>query len=210
MSLTLPGAGKDRDDALALLQKLCPKATLTVDANGNVAIDKDFCKEARALVDGAPTAAPASDAPVASAPAHADTKNTTPAECTCICDVIQSPKNVRIRFVGEVDNGGASPTRSGEENTDAYNGKGVDVDVQVDRLPHKDSDDKTPLDPLIIFAHELCGHAKHRMKGDHTDPRLNRGKDDERLDTHLHDQAINEENKVRAEQGVPPRPLEKF
>lgn|ERR1043166_810604 len=116
--------------------------------------------------------------------------------CRCICFAIMFERTTTIRVNAAraaAGNGGLT-VDDNEDNT--VNGTGSDETVFIDNrnryAPHPD---------WIILAHELCGHALPGMRGDHPEFRPGRPG----FNPNWHQQAMDAENEVRREHGLPPR-----
>lgn len=116
--------------------------------------------------------------------------------CRCLCQLVKATRTVTIlvHAARAAVGGGGLTVDANEEDT--VNGRGSDETVYIDNqnryAPHPD---------WLILAHELCGHALPGMLGTHVEWR--RGRPGFKLD--WHQQAIEVENEIRREHGLPLR-----
>lgn len=116
--------------------------------------------------------------------------------CRCICEAVEIDRTATIKLdARQARYGGGGLTVDAVED-DTANGVGSDETIYVDDrgafAPHPD---------WIVLAHELCGHALPGMLGRHPEWRPGRSG----FDPNWHQHAIDAENVVRAERGLPPR-----
>jgi hypothetical protein len=115
--------------------------------------------------------------------------------CRCICAAIEFDRTVTIRVdQRRATIGGGGVTVDAVED-DTANGVGSDETVFIDDHGGFSAPD------WVILAHELCGHALPGMRGTHPEWRPGR----RGYDPNWHQRAIDAENEVRAERGVPQR-----
>lgn len=199
MSLIIDGAASNNGtvllnggitgDLISQLQKLCPDADFLVWDDGEVKpTDASFCEE---IVDANPP------------------KET----CKCLCQLINSDNTWTVLGV-KMDPGGTvwpntDPDDGAKGNAQANGnptpgGTGGKIyspttDSKSEFGAYDPKGNKVWVSEEVILGHELCGHAAHMDRGDH-DPRPQfKG------NRPGHDQAIDEENKVRRDLGLKTR-----
>lgn len=161
-----------------MLKKICPEAGIQVAANGIVSAKTNFCSKADLL-----------------------------SSCKCICAAISSTKTIDVVVQADLSQWGGGRTDDANPD-DTVNGVGSNETVNIEnqnrwRLDKKDGAGNWIDDPdWIILAHELCGHAVPGTKGTH--PEWRPGKPGYKAD--WHNDAIDKENAVRNDRGVPERP----
>lgn len=116
--------------------------------------------------------------------------------CRCLCQLAKAARTVTIQVhAARAAAGGGGLTMDANEE-DTVNGRGSDETVYIDNrnlyAPHPD---------WLILAHELCGHALPGMLGTHVEWRRGRPG----FNPDWHQQAIEVENEIRREHGLPLR-----
>lgn len=168
-------AGAQRGAVKSMLDTLCPQGNWQVAVDGTVTPgNPEFCSDP---LDG-------------------------PHSRVCLCKIIQSPRSATIEIRADLRAAGGGRTLM-DNPDDATNGSGTDVDVHVenrDRWEFFDAaNNKVVSDPdWMILGHELCGHARGDMEGNH--PEWRPGKPGYRPD--WHDDAIAREDELRDEHNM--------
>jgi hypothetical protein len=130
-----------RDQIREFLDKLCPSAKLKVANDGSVAPEQNtFCARTDPPLTG---------------------------ECKCICDAVQSPKNI---YIQDTDTdlaafGGDGGVTFPMDAKGASDGSGSDAIIRIDTLPHTEK--KNQPEKHEVLQKQLCAHAVPITKGIH-------------------------------------------
>jgi len=167
-------------DLLGQLSTLCPEAGFSLADDGSVTAIVGGCEAA----SGGPNSA----------------------ACQCVCRLITSKNTWNVHGGPEELPYTAPADDQGDTQPGGGKGKGCGGEIHApttdspwDYGAYDTNGNKLYVPKPIVLGHELCGHAAHMDAGDHVpgpQPKGNRP---------THDQAIDEENKIRGQQGVDPR-----
>lgn len=196
MTLTLSGAagptpqstslnGGITPDIMGQIRQLCSRGDFVVWGDGHIAPwDDGFCER----ISG---------------------ESTPDSGCLCLCRLIGPDHDWELVGTRMDDKSvwpETNPNNGGQGSRQADGSPGTGTGGTI-RVPTTDSameygaydpkGNKVYVDYVIVLGHELCGHAAHFHAGDH-DPRP-------RAPNGLrpgHDQAVQEENRIRRQQGM--------
>jgi hypothetical protein len=132
-------------------------------------------------------------------------QSSTPAGCSCLCDVVRHPQTTTVEFrsrAGPAVTPGSTP---GTGSAPGQAGQSADPTVHMDprfQGQYRIGGRWVDVPFHLLFAHEVCGHALPKMRGTHVarGPRPRGGTaPQERA-------AVDVERAIAAEQGLPRRP----
>jgi len=174
------------DTVISYLNEICKDAHPSI-ASGIISVDNSFCSGTATGADGKPQSK--------------IQQSKTPAGCSCICDMVNSPHTFKIVIDDTV-----APNTSADDRTLARTtGTGATITVgspngkTANTLSQSGNVQTIP--PWLVLAHELCGHSSFINKGKSLDDYIGNavtGRGD-------HTATVTIENKIRAEHAIEAR-----